>query len=90
MLPKADYALLEDPDVVARVRSDPQGFLGALRTPVILDEVQNAVARPSSARLWFASYLQCVRVPRSRGCAAPSEAGRFRVSRFACVRRMSI
>jgi uncharacterized protein len=38
---KVNYFLLEDPDVVARLRADPQGFLDAVRTPVILDEVQN-------------------------------------------------
>jgi hypothetical protein len=38
---KASYFLLEDPDVVARLRADPQGFLDAVKTPVILDEVQN-------------------------------------------------
>jgi predicted AAA+ superfamily ATPase len=38
---KAGYFLLEDPDVVARLRADPQGFLDAVKTPVILDEVQN-------------------------------------------------
>ena len=41
LLPKATYFLLEDPTVVARLRADPQGFLDALKTPVILDEVQN-------------------------------------------------
>ncbi|MDH5640170.1 MAG: ATP-binding protein [Nitrospira sp.] len=39
--PKAWYFLLEDPSVVARLRADPQGFLDGLKTPVILDEVQN-------------------------------------------------
>ena len=39
--PKASYFLLEDPDVVARLRADPQGFLDAVKTPAILDEVQN-------------------------------------------------
>ncbi|OGW60513.1 MAG: hypothetical protein A2V83_03470 [Nitrospirae bacterium RBG_16_64_22] len=41
LFPKADYFLLEDPDVVARLRADPQGFLDAVKTPAILDEVQN-------------------------------------------------
>lgn len=41
LFPRADYVLLEDPDVVARVRSDPHGFLDALRIPAILDEVQH-------------------------------------------------
>jgi predicted AAA+ superfamily ATPase len=33
--------LLEDPDIVARLRADPQGFLDSVETPVILDEIQN-------------------------------------------------
>jgi hypothetical protein len=41
LFPGADYFLLEDPDVVARLRADPQGFLDAAKTPAILDEVQN-------------------------------------------------
>ncbi len=41
LLPDATYVLLEDPDVVARVRADPQGFLDGLEPPVVLDEVQN-------------------------------------------------
>jgi uncharacterized protein len=41
LLPKASYFLLEDPTVVARLQADPHGFLDALKTPVILDEVQN-------------------------------------------------
>jgi len=47
--PNAAYVLLEDPDVIARVRADPQGFFDDLERsagtggcrPVILDEVQN-------------------------------------------------
>jgi predicted AAA+ superfamily ATPase len=41
LYPGASYFLLEDPDIVARLRADPQGFLDAVRTPAILDEVQN-------------------------------------------------
>jgi len=40
LFPKASYFLLEDPDAVARLRADPQGFLDAVKTPAILDEVQ--------------------------------------------------
>ena len=39
--PGADYILLEDPDVIARVTADPRGFLDAVKRPVILDEIQN-------------------------------------------------
>lgn len=42
VFPGASYVLLEDPDVVARVRADPRTFLDALRAPAILDEIQNA------------------------------------------------
>jgi predicted AAA+ superfamily ATPase len=41
LFPRASYLLLEDPDVVGRFRSDPQGFLDGIRLPVILDEVQH-------------------------------------------------
>jgi len=41
LFPKASYHLLEDPDVVARLRADPQGFLDGVETPAILDEMQN-------------------------------------------------
>ena len=39
--PQASYHLLEDPDIVGRVRSDPRTFLDAVRLPAILDEIQN-------------------------------------------------
>ncbi len=41
LFPKAEYFLFEDPDMVARLRADTQGFLDAVKTPAILDEVQN-------------------------------------------------
>src|SRR3984893_1198479 len=41
VFPKASYHLLEDPDTVARLRSDPRSFLEEVRLPVILDEIQN-------------------------------------------------
>lgn len=40
LFPGATYRLLEDPDVVARIRTDPRAFMEELRAPVILDEVQ--------------------------------------------------
>jgi predicted AAA+ superfamily ATPase len=40
--PRASWVLLEDPEVVGRLRADPAGFLDGLKLPVILDEVQNA------------------------------------------------
>jgi uncharacterized protein len=42
LFPRATYVLLEDPDVVARVRADPHAFLGDMHRPAILDEIQNA------------------------------------------------
>jgi len=41
LFPAASYYLFEDPDVVARFRYDPQGFLDGVKLPVILDEIQN-------------------------------------------------
>src|SRR3970040_1573950 len=40
-LPRAAYRLLEDPDLIGRVRADPQGFLDDMEPPAILDEVQH-------------------------------------------------
>ena len=42
LFPKSSYHLLEDPDVVARIRSDPRSFLEEIDGPAVLDEVQNA------------------------------------------------
>jgi uncharacterized protein len=39
--PGAGYYLLEDPDLIARFRGDPRGFLDECKMPAILDEVQN-------------------------------------------------
>ena len=63
MFPAASYVLLEDPDVVDRVRADPRGFLDGVRLPVILDEIQNAPE--------LFAYV------RTRIDAAPSRKGRF-------------
>ncbi len=41
LFPNAQYYLLEDPDLVSRIRQDPHGFLDGLKLPVILDEIQN-------------------------------------------------
>src|SRR5207248_5115804 len=41
LFPKATYWLVEDPDIVGRIRSDPRGFMDDLEPPVILDEIQN-------------------------------------------------
>jgi len=42
LFPASQYVLLEDPDVQARVRSDPRAFVEGLRPPVVFDEIQNA------------------------------------------------
>ncbi len=38
---KAQYYLLEDPDIIARLRADPLSFIEEIRPPAILDEIQN-------------------------------------------------
>jgi len=43
VFPRASYHLLEDPDVLARARSDPRGFLEDVRPPAILDEITDAL-----------------------------------------------
>jgi predicted AAA+ superfamily ATPase len=63
LFPGASYFLLEDPDVVARLRADPQGFLDGVRTPAILDEVQNVP--------------EVFALVRSRIDAAPRRTGRW-------------
>lgn len=42
LFPRAVYVLLEDPDVQARVRSDPRALLDEIRLPALFDEIQNA------------------------------------------------
>ncbi len=39
--PSADYYLLEDPDVISRLRMDPRSFMEEVTPPAILDEIQN-------------------------------------------------
>jgi predicted AAA+ superfamily ATPase len=41
LFPRAQYVLLEDPDVQSRSRSDPRGFLDELQPPVLFDEIQH-------------------------------------------------
>lgn len=87
LFPRASYFLLEDPDVVARFRSDPQGFLDAAAPPAILDEVQNvpelfAYVRsridrePRRVSRWFLTGSQ--EAPLMRG-VSESMAGRAAV-----------
>ncbi len=40
--PNASYHLLEDPDVLSRVKSDPRGWMESVKLPAIIDEIQNA------------------------------------------------
>jgi predicted AAA+ superfamily ATPase len=41
VFPKADYLLLEDPDLIARFRADPRSFIEEIKPPAILDEIQH-------------------------------------------------
>ena len=41
LFPRMSYYLIEDPDVVSRLRSDPRSFIDDIRPPAILDEIQN-------------------------------------------------
>jgi uncharacterized protein len=85
--PGASYHLLEDPDLVGRVRADPRGFLETARTPAILDEIQHAPellsyvrtlvdAHPGRAGRWILTGSQ--EAPLMRG-VTESLAGRAAV-----------
>src|SRR5450432_2810948 len=41
LFPRAQYVLLEDPDMQGRARSDPRALIEELRPPVLFDEIQN-------------------------------------------------
>jgi len=74
--PKATYQLLESPDVLARVKGDPRGWLESLKLPVILDEIQNA----PELLPWVRSFID----------AAPRKMGRWLITGsqdFAMARR---
>ena len=87
VFPHASNVLLEDPDILARVRADPRGFLDELRLPVILDEIQHAPelfayvrtridAAPRSKGRWLLTGSQ--EAPLMRG-VTESMAGRAAV-----------
>ncbi|HRY44081.1 MAG TPA: ATP-binding protein [Thermoanaerobaculia bacterium] len=87
VFPRASYVLLEDPDVLLRVKGDPRGFLEERKLPVILDEIQNAPellgyvrtlvdASPRSAGKWLLTGSQ--EAPLMRG-VSESLAGRAAV-----------
>ncbi|MBI1945451.1 MAG: ATP-binding protein [Deltaproteobacteria bacterium] len=63
LFPAASYTLLEDPEVIARLRADPRGFLDGLRLPAILDEMQHV----PELFAWVRAAID----------AAPSRKGRF-------------
>lgn len=39
--PHASYHLIEDPDIIVRLRSDPRSYIDTIKAPAILDEIQN-------------------------------------------------
>jgi len=41
LFPQVSYYLLEDPDVISRIRTDPRSFMDEIQPPAILDEIQN-------------------------------------------------
>jgi predicted AAA+ superfamily ATPase len=84
LLPAAEYYLLEDPDVISRLRADPRSFLEEVRCPAILDEIQNVPEllgyvrtridrTPDKKGLWFLTGSQ--EAPLMRG-VTESLAGR--------------
>ena len=41
LFPKASYYLLEDPDIISRIKTDPRSFIEEVKSPAIFDEIQN-------------------------------------------------
>jgi predicted AAA+ superfamily ATPase len=87
IFPRASYVILEDPDIQARVRSDPRTFLESFTPPVLFDEIQNTPEllnyvrtqidqRPRRMGQWFFTGSQ--EAPLMRG-VAESMAGRAAV-----------
>ncbi len=87
LFPRASYYLLEDPDVISRLRADPRTFIGEIRPPAILDEIQNVpeilnylrtqIDRfPNRKGQWFLTGSQ--EAPLMRG-VSESMAGRIAV-----------
>jgi uncharacterized protein len=94
-LPGTSYVLLEDPDVLARVRADPRSFVDALKLPVIIDEIQNAPelfayirtridAAPRKTGQWFLTGSQ--EAPLMQG-VSESMAGRAAVFQMLPIAR---
>jgi uncharacterized protein len=91
----ASYVLLEDPDVLLRVRADPRSFIDGLKLPVILDEIQNAPelfayirtridAAPRKMGQWFLTGSQ--EAPLMQG-VSESMAGRAAVFQMLPIAR---
>lgn len=41
VFPRVSYYLLEDPDIISRIKADPRSFVEEIKPPCILDEIQN-------------------------------------------------
>ncbi len=69
VFPRAEYYLLEDPDLISRFRADPRSFIEEIKPPAILDEIQQVPeilgylrtiidANPGRKGKWFLSGSQ--------------------------------
>lgn len=94
--PKAGHVLLEDPDVIARVRSDPRGFVEGAERPVILDEIQNVPellnyvrseidADPERRGIWFLAGSQEAMLMRGVSESMAGRAAIFQLLPFSHV-----
>lgn len=93
MLPDAQYVMLEDPDVLLSVKSDPRGFLEELSFPVVIDEIQQAPelfnyirsridSNPDEKGRWILTGSQEVLLMRGVGESMAGRAGILRLSPF--------
>lgn len=99
--PDAAYVLLEEMDVIDRVRSDPRGFLEELDRPVILDEIQNTPellnyiraeidASPEEKGIWFLTGSQEAALMRGVSESMAGRAAIFQLLPFSYVEEPTV
>jgi predicted AAA+ superfamily ATPase len=95
LFPNASYFLIEDPDTIARLRSDPRSFIEDIRPPAILDEIQNVpeilnYARsqidrsPHKMGQWFLTGSQDAPLMRGVSESMAGRAAVFQLLPFSC------
>lgn len=95
VFPRAEYFLLEDPDLIARFRADPRSFLGEIKPPAILDEIQHVPevldylrtvidAEPGRKGQWFLTGSQEAPLMQGITESMTGRAAVFQLLPFSC------